>query len=535
MVVRARRRMAAACMAALAAAPAAAQAAQCFPSDLNQPALSPATRRTVVVTAAEDPIVFQPSGVGNDLSLASTLTAILASMRKDVSRTQEQLLATMLSSLKETTFVNPDGGLVVTTAARPDEAGLSPSDMLLGTGRDSFRPVAVFNRFDLHASDWSTCGEYRIVYAMGDGAVALDRMTLIFEAVVRNPSKQEALCSPIVRFWDRLQQPSMTGEPLRKALHGFFFKGDLDGDGTSDLPYKGAVIQADNLGLGVGQVRGNLFVNRTPGRPLEWQLREWHVALETDGAFKFEPAPVGENPFAPLWASDSPGDEPGLMARRRTFQAQAAGPVAQALTAFERGPTPRERTANLLLAELGAGFPRSANTFVSVSHDDREKVSRLVPLASPLRAALQSTIDNMPSVKDCGTTVDHLLARANAMTCAGCHQTSIRDEVAPGVTWPEVAGGFVHVDEKGALSPALERHFLPQRRLIMSDALAKPVPFSTPGAQVSAPTSLGLDLIRALPRDQAAAAVVLLQDAGKTERTRSEVATGSSGSGRRVH
>jgi hypothetical protein len=45
-------------------------------------------------------------------------------------------------------------------------------------------------------------------------------------------------------------------------------------------------------------------------------------------------------------------------------------------------------------------------------------------------------------------------------------------EIAPNVNWP-MSGDFVHVDERGTLSPALTEQFLPARAAILKDYLQK--------------------------------------------------------------
>jgi hypothetical protein len=57
---------------------------------------------------------------------------------------------------------------------------------------------------------------------------------------------------------------------------------------------------------------------------------------------------------------------------------------------------------------------------------------------------------------------DHVLNRAGAMACGGCHQFSASKQIAANVAWP-ASLGFVHIDEGGILSPALLHAFLPGR------------------------------------------------------------------------
>src|SRR5918998_1542384 len=100
----------------------------------------------------------------------------------------------------------------------------------------------------------------------------INRLTLIFEARVDNPDPAlgQAGCRPVAAFWDGLR--GKTGRDLTRALEGFYFRGDTDGDGAPDLPRP--VIDARHLGLGLGQVRGNLFVTAGDPNANPWQLRE---------------------------------------------------------------------------------------------------------------------------------------------------------------------------------------------------------------------------------------------------------------------
>jgi hypothetical protein len=87
-------------------------------------------------------------------------------------------------------------------------------------------------------------------------------------------------------------------------------------------------------------------------------------------------------------------------------------------------------------------------------------------------------------------TADVILARAQAGTCAGCHQLSPTATVREipnqaDVVWPDVvkdgtssplpfSEGFVHVREDRVLSPALEESFLPFRRYVLGHHLCPP-------------------------------------------------------------
>src|SRR5690606_32780848 len=77
-------------------------------------------------------------------------------------------------------------------------------------------------------------------------------------------------------------------------------------------------------------------------------------------------------------------------------------------------------------------------------------------------------------------SVDDIILRAQANTCAGCHRLNNNVAVGGGLTWPS-ASGFVHVNERETelvdgvprfpISDALEDVFLPHRKVIIDDFL----------------------------------------------------------------
>jgi hypothetical protein len=80
----------------------------------------------------------------------------------------------------------------------------------------------------------------------------------------------------------------------------------------------------------------------------------------------------------------------------------------------------------------------------------------------------------------------HIVRRAMANTCGGCHQlsqTPLNGDLGGGIMWPSSLG-FVHVSEQNKvrcngnqrcarLSPALEKVFLPARKTHMQGFLAR--------------------------------------------------------------
>ncbi|BBK44432.1 hypothetical protein STVA_44520 [Allostella vacuolata] len=466
----------------------------CFPEAAAIPGWGPAMRRTVVV---HDPEVFRQA----DFSLARTLGAIVRSNGlEDSGGERVALLQSMVRSFARDTFVNGEGGLVTVADPRPNEAALDPAAMLQSTGKDGFRPVAVFNRLDLAPDDWSNCGEHRIVYAKGDGSDRSDRMTLIFEAKLRNPGGRKHACRPIAQFWDGLSAPGLTSSDLARRLAAFFYAGDLDGDGSSDLPGGGAVIQALHLGQEVGQVRGNLFMANPGDHP--WQLREWRVASGADNAPVFVATTVKENPHPALYEPDGPATPAEQVRQRQDFLGALIGQAAANLTELDRAAAPVDR--GRLLAELGAGFPGRFDSFVSISHDIPAAVDDPVRRGtgnSMLLRSLEARLAGLSRPDRCHITPEQLLNRAGAMSCGGCHQFSVGKEIAPQVRWPAALGRFVHVDEKGDLSPALEDHFLPERRRGLTRYLAEtaiPLASTAPVATAAGSSPVSL-LLRRLP------------------------------------
>ncbi|WP_431305562.1 hypothetical protein [Sediminicoccus sp. BL-A-41-H5] len=442
---------------------AAGQTAACFPPAQTggTPTTEPGAWRSVVVSRGADPNVFNQAAPDLDFSLGRTLGAIIASGgAADSQPARIALLRSMLDTLRQDRFTHPETGMDVSVTPRPNEAALNPEDMLRTTGRDGFRPVAVFNRFDLRDIRGGDCGEHRIVYAKGDGRDPLDRMTLIFEARIPNGTGQPEACRPIAEFWQRLAAPGTNEEAVARSLAAFFFRGDVDDDGRSDLPDGGAVISARAFSAGIGQVRGNLFVTRGQPARFPWELREWNIAV-AQGRPAFLAATVKENPHPALWRAPSSDDPSGMAALRTAFQAEMATAITDRLLQPE-AESPGLRSLTRLLGTLGAGFPGRFNTFASVSGNPQE--DPLTIAAPPLRAAIQARVAANAAAQACGTTAEHVLSRAGAMTCAGCHQLSVRQNVASDARWPDVAGIFVHVDEEGRLSPALTDHFLPHRR-----------------------------------------------------------------------
>lgn len=323
--------------------------------------------------------------------------------------------------------IDPNGyGLVCPRAPEAQLANLDPF-----SGAPAFVPIALFNRFDLAASDGSTCGEYRIVYAMRPGALP-GRGFFIFEAALPNPNPAagQAGCLPIARFWQRLTADADVNSRAAK-LEKFYYLGTA----VSGVP---AVVDAKHLGTGTGkgQVRTNLFINN-----LEWALREFKLRTTCAKAVCT------------------------LTMQHVTVKANAANELFSG--AHERSPEWRSafvaRLPSLLATNVNGialSVPNQFNEFESVSQ--RTDVVYRNFTSNGFRGQIQTRLNELGST----LTVDNVLDRATTQTCGGCHRQSALRNLGGGLTWP-LDRTFVHVDERSVLSDALTGTFLPHRKTVL--------------------------------------------------------------------
>ena len=433
--------------------------------------------RSVVVTAQDG--VFDNA----DFSLQRTLGQIIETA--DAVNTPAERIAMVQSivrSFNRPEFENPESGLPVPVEERP-EANLDPIKLLDSQdAQEGMHPVGLFNRFDLVDAAFETCGEHRIVYALGDGDPFSHRMTLIFEAEVPNPAPQLGAegCLPIVQFWKDLEGVSDPAE-LGSRLDAFFYTGlDLDDDGDSDLE---PVVSAENYILG-GQVRGNMFVVDLPnGAGKKWQLREWVVGRNTDTSPTFTVETIKDNPQEQFYTDI--GDPLSDFAElQRRFQQEfvslnLVNLMQPEINAKIKGTTP---DATEVIAGIAAGFANQYNDFQSIAGDPDgnspdEPRKQLEDNGKNFATALEHQLgifdlDGLP-------TSVQIANRAGAMTCGGCHQFSGEEEIGPAIPpdteklkWPPSLT-FVHINEQGDLSPALKDHFLIDRCQRIVDFLAE--------------------------------------------------------------
>lgn len=302
-------------------------------------------------------------------------------------------------------------------------------------------PVAVVNRLDLAPADGSTCGEFRIIHAKSSGATnPTDRNLVIWEAAVPNPFPRAGRrgCGVIALYWSFL---SVIDQPELRSrwLERFFF----DGVG----PIEPAVSIA-NYGANrnrAGQVRTNQFM----GNSFIWNLREFQLDTST-GVLRFTPVTAKTNPWGGLFAAD------------------ASHPAAASFSQWLPGEIP------LLSAsdpnDIFMNVPDRFNSGQSMASNsnDTDYLDQFGQEDSALRGALETELAELGS----DLTAEHIVARAQTQSCAGCHQLSNGADLGGGTRWPSSLG-FTHVSEQTEvvdgvtrfrISPAVEQVFLPARQ-----------------------------------------------------------------------
>lgn len=305
-------------------------------------------------------------------------------------------------------------------------------------------PVAFLSRFDLVPNTLDRCGEYRIVYAKRSG---LDdpsqRAFVIVEASLTNPIPGclEA-CRPAAELLDELDA-APDAEAAKAALLPFLFHGARGFRPVLHPLHLGLGAADGQYGSGGGQVRLAAF-GQAP-----WTYREF-VFDQTQTATRFRPVRV-KGTLAPWFFADAAGAFGSMAGSLATDDVTALGllpfePQAQPLESSPDGPSSSDYAALAAGSQLASG-------------------------------ALAPLLPNL-SKQACGhpdaLTADDVLRRATVTSCAGCHLPTAmlgRDrDLGCGMTFPASHEG-PHVDERGALSPALRDVFLPHRARVLDTFL----------------------------------------------------------------
>lgn len=324
---------------------------------------------------------------------------------------------------------------------RPAESALAHADPF-STDPEGlhFAASAVLGRYDMANARAGTCGESRIVYWKDRGPVT-GKAGFIVE--LQTPpvidSQGHATCEPVAQFWASLSTIDDVNVRADK-LEEYFFEG-LPGMAYPPVSARGAGWD------GLGQVRSNNFVDN-----VQWNLREskWTGVCGVDGCrAKFAIVDVKGSPSDKLFA----GTHANAPAFEHWFLSKSVPRLARA------------RTAN----DLGLGNDAVFNAFEGISQpfaDDPVSVLYRQAASADLRGKIAAKLSELGSP----LSVDNILDRATAATCAGCHRISRNADLGGGLVFPRPFG-FVHVGENGALSIAMVEQFLPARRQLLQDAV----------------------------------------------------------------
>jgi hypothetical protein len=435
------------------------------------------------VTPLSAALVFNdPDSLAQPFALSKTLNAI--AQGGTTSSSAAELIASMIDSHSKSSAKNIDSNLEMPVLVKTREQNISPQAAV-----DEWVPVGLFNRFDTAPLDGSHCGEYRIVYANpGDAQDSSlqgfpNRFLTIFEAAIPNPLPSEGIngCLPIAKFWASLangkNSTDLTSEEKVAAvaqLEKFYYQG-IETEYFGQPITIGPVVKFEHYQSPLGQVRTNEFLT------FRWQLREFRTALDGNGKAIFKVDTVKNNALAELFntqASFNQGSTSNIEifeSLRVEFQNTLKSDLLSQLTL----PDATAQNSFELLNLINLNVPNRFNEFQSEAQNTSDDVSLPTNTDQTLRNDITNALVQIndalgnSSANNNLLTQQHIFNRIEATTCGGCHQLSNSKVV--GVTgsgedirWPRTSG-FVHINEEGALSPALIDTFLPARETVLKN------------------------------------------------------------------
>ena len=397
-----------------------------------------------LIISKQSVVIHDISALEAPFAFKKTMNKIVATAGGSATNSTE-MLKSMIDSFAESSFTHPLSEKVVEVKPRPLESALDPKNLLDPASADGMIPVGLFNRFDLAPADGSNCGEYRIVYAKRSSG-PLDRMTMIFEARIPNPKPSEGLkgCAPITDFWAERSKDAGSVQSVA-ALEELYYRG---------IPQVEPIVKADNYGLLRGQIRVNLFMTPNPGE-IQWALREFLVGFDSNNRAILKPEPIDDSPIASLFRAASTSSV-FSEEERNIFHQSFLG---QSLCNLVNPDRINKKTSAVdIINGISAGFDPKFNDFESISQTNDDN-----PAFDTDPLLLNQVQERLASLSDLsGVSPEQLMNRAGTMTCGGCHQFSAGRDLGNNAVWP-ASLGFVHIDEKGNLSPLLNDFFIPQR------------------------------------------------------------------------
>ncbi|QSQ14088.1 COG1470 family protein [Myxococcus landrumensis] len=342
---------------------------------------------------------------------------------------------------------------------RPNEgadAVLGPVSVL-----DRYHLIGLFNRFDLAPPDGANCGEYRMVFAR----LPRDRNLVIFEAVVPNSRTDLGLegCRPIAQTWASLS--TLTDPAARGALVKSFF---MDAIGPGQLP----VVHVNHYGNNVmreGQIRTNQFIQDREHSP--WMLHEFKLRQQCIPGIgchlRFVPVTVKANPRGDFFNVFN--TSPLAVSFREHFITQVASLAVDDINRF-----------NYEVPDLyNAAQSNAEGIFATDNYLNEFFVG---PPGNPFANAIAAELQRIGSPLQ----PEHIVARAQSLSCAGCHNLSGNMDLGGSVGFfpfmrpafthntEEPAPGFPPDDPHFTLSNLLMETFLPFRQQLLGAFLDTP-------------------------------------------------------------
>jgi len=306
--------------------------------------------------------------------------------------------------------------------------------------------IGLYNRFDLASPNGADCGEHRMVFGRPAGP---GRAFIIFEAVLPNPTPSLGLegCRPVASFWAGLTADNSAASRAT-ALHNFYFNG---------LPGFLPVIHIDNYGnTGLSRPTGQVRTNDILQFP--WLLHEFKLQQQSATSVLFVPVTVKTNPFGDLFSATSTNSQAAAF-QNTFFPSQVAALAVNDINLFNYD-VPDNFNAGQSNSQVPSGLDNYSAHFSPTSQLATNIQAQLTAIGSTLTPA-------------------DIVARAEALSCAGCHQLSNGAALGGGLTWPSSAG-FVQSSEftedgpdglRFVISSALTSVFLPHRAQVLQTFL----------------------------------------------------------------
>jgi len=301
-------------------------------------------------------------------------------------------------------------------------------------------PVAAVNRFDLADKAYSTCGEYRLVFALkqpydglGPGFVVDNdnRNFIIFEFEAPNPGEGLEGCMPLLEAWSALD----CSKGRADGLYDLFLGGLSEPDD--------ALVRYEAVSS-TGRIRTS---TRMGSGTTTWMFREFRAQME-EGSVHIRQVPVQETVHFPVLSWSSLGAVEATLSAIPDLSAPETG-------AIDLGPL---------------GQPSFLAPYSEATSDGREQAWRWI--SGDFGMGSDAAIQSVETAAD-PLTAKNIYDRITAKSCVGCHAKWAHQELGGGLESPR-AMMVQHITEGGHLSPYLRLEALPQRRAHWDSVVGSP-------------------------------------------------------------